>query len=38
MVGSDGCCLDAEGALWLADTVGGRVIRVLPDGTIDQSL
>ena len=38
VVGADGCCLDAEGALWVADSVGGRVIRVLQDGTIEQSL
>ena len=38
VVGADGCCLDAEGALWVADSVGGRVIRVLADGTIAQSL
>jgi sugar lactone lactonase YvrE len=38
VVGADGCCLDAEGALWVADTVGGRVIRILPDGTIGRSV
>ena len=38
VVGADGCCLDAEGALWVADSVGGRVIRVLADGTIERSL
>ena len=37
VVGADGCCLDAEGALWVADSVGGRVIRIVEDGTIDQS-
>lgn len=27
-IAPDGCCLDAEGALWIADALGGRVIRV----------
>lgn len=30
----DGCCLDAEGAMWIADAVGGRVIRVAEGGRI----
>lgn len=30
----DGICLDAEGALWVADPIGARVVRVLPDSTI----
>lgn len=38
VVGPDGCGLDAEGALWVADAVGGHVIRVLEGGTIDRSI
>lgn len=38
VVASDGCCLDAEGALWIADAVGGRVLRVLPGGEIDEEI
>ena len=34
VVGPDGCCLDAEGALWIADAIGGRVIRVREGGEI----
>ncbi len=30
----DGCCLDAEGAIWMADFMGGRVARVLEGGEI----
>jgi sugar lactone lactonase YvrE len=30
----DGICLDAAGAVWAADPMGRRVIRVLPDGTV----
>jgi len=30
----DGCCLDAEGCLWVADAVGGRVCRVAEGGEI----
>lgn len=30
----DGCCLDADGALWIADALGGRAVRVLPGGEI----
>ncbi len=32
--GPDGCCLDAEGCLWVADAVGGRVCRVAEGGRI----
>jgi sugar lactone lactonase YvrE len=34
VIGPDGCCLDAEGALWIADCFGGRALRVLPGGEI----
>ena len=30
----DGCCLDAEGCLWVADAVGGRVCRIAEGGEI----
>ncbi len=30
----DGCCLDAEGHIWVADAKGGRCIRVAPGGEI----
>lgn len=32
----DGSCVDAEGGLWNAEWEGRRVVRVAPDGTIDQ--
>ncbi|ASR34468.1 gluconolactonase [Prauserella marina] len=34
VVGADGCCLDADGSLWIADAVGGRVVRVREGGDI----
>jgi sugar lactone lactonase YvrE len=34
VVAPDGCCLDADGALWIADGLGGRVIRVRRGGEI----
>jgi sugar lactone lactonase YvrE len=37
-VAPDGCCLDAEGALWVADAVGGRAIRVLQGGQITEEI
>lgn len=33
-VAGDGCCLDAEGAMWIADAIHGRVIRVREGGEI----
>jgi sugar lactone lactonase YvrE len=33
-VAGDGACLDAEGALWVADATGGRLVRVTEGGTI----
>ncbi|HEY0539114.1 MAG TPA: SMP-30/gluconolactonase/LRE family protein [Actinoallomurus sp.] len=30
----DGSCLDAEGALWIADAAGGRLLRVIEGGKI----
>lgn len=37
-VGPDGCGLDAEGALWLADALGGRVLRVREGGEVLEEL
>jgi sugar lactone lactonase YvrE len=37
-VAPDGCCLDADGALWIADGLGGRAIRVREGGTIDDEV
>lgn len=34
----DGICLDAEGAVWVADARRNRVIRVRADGAIDRTL
>ena len=33
-VAPDGACLDAEGALWIADAIGGRLLRVTEGGEI----
>jgi len=33
-VAGDGACLDAEGALWIADAVGGRLLRVREGGEV----
>lgn len=33
-VAPDGCCLDADGSLWIADALAGRVVRVAPGGEI----
>lgn len=37
-VAGDGGCLDAEGALWIADAIGGRLIRVREGGGISDEL
>ena len=37
-VAPDGCCLDAQGALWIADAIGGRVVRVAEGGTITEEI
>ncbi len=34
----DGCCLDADGAIWVADFVGQRFARVHEDGTISREV
>jgi sugar lactone lactonase YvrE len=34
VVAPDGCALDAEGHLWVADAFGGRAVRVAPGGAI----
>lgn len=38
VVAPDGCCLDADGSLWIADAVGNRVIRVRPGGQIAEEI
>ncbi|WP_031469174.1 SMP-30/gluconolactonase/LRE family protein [Sciscionella sediminilitoris] len=37
-VAADGCCLDAEGALWIADALNARVIRVCEGGEIVEEI
>src|SRR3954469_12893110 len=37
-VAPDGCGLDAEGALWIADALGGRVLRVHEGGEVLEEL
>jgi len=37
-VASDGICLDPEGAIWIADAVGDRLLRVVEGGTITDEL
>ncbi len=38
VVAPDGCCLDAEGALWIADAIGARLIRVREGGEITDEI
>jgi sugar lactone lactonase YvrE len=33
-VAGDGACVDAEGAMWIADAIGGRLLRVVEGGKI----
>jgi sugar lactone lactonase YvrE len=37
-IAPDGCTLDAEGCLWIADAIGQRVVRVCAGGEIVQSV
>lgn len=37
-VAPDGACLDAEGALWMADATGGRLLRVTEGGGITDEI
>ncbi|WP_420993881.1 SMP-30/gluconolactonase/LRE family protein [Cupriavidus sp. 30B13] len=37
-VAPDGCAQDAEGALWVADAIGNRVLRVMPGGEIAEEI
>ncbi|WP_409330801.1 SMP-30/gluconolactonase/LRE family protein [Trujillonella humicola] len=37
-VAPDGCALDAEGHVWSADAIGGRVARIEPGGSIVESV
>jgi len=34
----DGCCLDADGAIWVSDFVGKRFVRVHEDGSISREI
>ena len=34
----DGCTLDAEGHLWVADGLGGRAVRIAPGGAIVEEI
>ena len=38
VVAPDGCCLDAEGALWVADATGNQLIRVRESGEIVEQI
>jgi sugar lactone lactonase YvrE len=37
-VAPDGACLDAEGALWIADATGGRLLRVTEGGGVTDEI
>jgi sugar lactone lactonase YvrE len=37
-VASDGCCLDVNGALWIADAIGDRLVRVAEGGIITDEI
>ncbi|MEV5495444.1 SMP-30/gluconolactonase/LRE family protein [Nonomuraea fuscirosea] len=37
-VAGDGACLDSENALWIADAIGSRLVRVVEGGTITDEL
>jgi sugar lactone lactonase YvrE len=37
-VAPDGACLDAEGALWIADAIGGRLLRVAEGGDVTDEI
>jgi sugar lactone lactonase YvrE len=34
----DGCCLDADGAIWVADPVGRHVVRVVEGGAVTDTV
>lgn len=34
----DGCTVDAEGYLWVAEIMGSRIARYAPDGTLDREV
>jgi sugar lactone lactonase YvrE len=34
----DGICLDADGAVWVAEVIGGRLIRVLEGGVVTDTI
>jgi D-xylonolactonase len=36
--GADGLAVDAEGGIWVADYSGGKVVRYLPDGTVEREI
>jgi len=38
VVAPDGCCLDADGAMWIADGLNGRAIRVREGGEITDEI
>jgi sugar lactone lactonase YvrE len=37
-IAPDGCTLDADGHLWVADGIGGRVVRLAPGGAIVEEI